>query len=59
VIYLTTPLLDYLKGSAAMRRRPVIRKAIKSALIAKAATRLAHRAEKHLEKKVEHRLGKQ
>ena len=41
-----------------MRRRPVIRKAIKSALIAKAASRLGHRAAKHLEKKVEERLAK-
>jgi hypothetical protein len=41
-----------------MRRRPVIRKAIKTALIAKAAHRLAHRAGRHLEKKVEDRFAK-
>jgi hypothetical protein len=33
-----------------MRRRPVIRKAVKTAIIAKAAQRLARRAEKRLTK---------
>jgi len=31
-----------------MRRRPIIRKAMKTALIAKAAQRLGRRGEKHL-----------
>jgi hypothetical protein len=33
-----------------MRRRPVIRKAVKTALITKAAERLGRRAVKHLSK---------
>jgi hypothetical protein len=33
-----------------MRRRPIIRKAVKTAIIAKAAKRLARRAERHLAK---------
>lgn len=41
-----------------MRRRPVIRKAIKSAIIVNSAHRLGQRAEKHLEKSVKNRLGK-
>lgn len=41
-----------------MRRRPIIRKAVKTALIAKAASRLGRRAGKHLENKVEERFGK-
>jgi len=41
-----------------MRRRPVIRKAVKSAIIVKAAHRLGRRAGQHLEKSVEKRLGK-
>jgi hypothetical protein len=53
---------DHMKGIAAMHRRPVVRKAIKSAIIANAARHLGHRAEKHaekhLEKKVEERFGK-
>jgi len=35
-----------------MRRRRVIRKAVKTAIIAKSARRLAHRAEKHVAKHV-------
>jgi hypothetical protein len=31
-----------------MRRRPIIRKAVKTAIIAKTAQRLARHAEKHL-----------
>jgi hypothetical protein len=34
-----------------MRRRPVIRKTVKTALIAKAAERLGRRAAKHLSKR--------
>jgi hypothetical protein len=41
-----------------MRRRPVVRKAIKSAIIVNAARRLGRRAGQHLEKSVEKRLGK-
>jgi hypothetical protein len=33
-----------------MRRRNIARKAVKTAIIAKTAQRLAHRAEKHLGK---------
>jgi hypothetical protein len=33
-----------------MRRRPIIRKAVKTALIAHAARRLGRRAEEHLKK---------
>ena len=33
-----------------MRRRPIIRKAVKTALIAKAAQRLGRRTEQHLRK---------
>jgi hypothetical protein len=33
-----------------MRRRPIIRKAVKTALIAKAAQRLGHRAVQHFRK---------
>jgi len=33
-----------------MRRRPIVRKAVKTALIAKAAQRLGRRAEQHLRK---------
>jgi hypothetical protein len=35
-----------------MRRRPIIRKAVKSAIIVKAAEHLATRTEKHLRKKL-------
>jgi hypothetical protein len=42
-----------------MQRRPIVRKAIKSAIIVHAAGRLGRRAGEHLEKKVEKRLGKQ
>ena len=41
-----------------MRRRPVIRKAIKSAIIVNSARRLGPRAGQHLEKSVKDRLGK-
>ena len=34
-----------------MRRRPVIRKAVKTAIIVKAAQRLSHRAAEHLTKR--------
>jgi len=41
-----------------MRRRPIVRKAIKSAIIVHTARRLGRRAGQHLEKTVEKRLGK-
>jgi hypothetical protein len=40
----------YQKGTSIMRRRPIIRKAVKTALIAKAVQRLGRRAEKQLKK---------
>jgi len=40
----------YQRGTSIMRRRPIIRKAVKAALIAKAAQRLGRRAEKHLKR---------
>jgi hypothetical protein len=41
-----------------MRRRPILRRAVKTALIAKAAQRLGRRAEQHLSKRVDNHLGK-
>ena len=38
------------KETGIMRRRPIIRKAVKTAIIAKAAQRLGRRAETHLSK---------
>jgi hypothetical protein len=37
-----------------MRRRPIVRKAVKTAIIVKAAHRLGRRAERHLTKHAEH-----
>jgi len=39
-----------------MRRRPTIRKAVKTAIIVKAARHLGHRAEEHLKSRAEGRL---
>ena len=41
-----------------MRRRPVVRKAVKSAIIVHTVRRLGRRAEQHLDKIIEVRLGK-
>jgi hypothetical protein len=46
------------EGTRIVRRRPILRRAVKTALIAKAAQRLGRRAEQHLSKRVEHHLGK-
>ena len=39
-----------------MRRRPTIRKAVKTAIIVKAARHLGHRAEEHLKSRAEGHL---
>lgn len=41
-----------------MRRRPTIRKAVKTAIIVKAARRLGHRAEEHLKNRAQAHLKK-